>query len=205
MALDKLVDSTQLDANLTSVANAIRAKSGGSSQLAFPAGFVDAIDAIPTGGGGTRSESGSFTVASGYITEKSIAHNLNTTKIFGIIWAEPDENDEIVALTGYALLFSHFITVNHPNDLFDGVTLVENYTSAATKTALYTPTAEAKLSFFKSTWTSQDASWTRYRDDIATCWAEAVSNSEFTIKTNSQNTYMRAGLTYRYKIWSLED
>ena len=51
MALDKLVDSTQLDSDLTSVADAIRAKSGGSSQLAFPAGFVSEIQAIPSGGG----------------------------------------------------------------------------------------------------------------------------------------------------------
>lgn len=50
MAVDKLVDSTQLDSDLTSVANAIRAKSGGSSQLAFPAGFVSEIGAIETGG-----------------------------------------------------------------------------------------------------------------------------------------------------------
>lgn len=45
------VDSTQLDSDLTSVANAIRAKSGGSSQLAFPAGFVSEIGNIPSGGG----------------------------------------------------------------------------------------------------------------------------------------------------------
>lgn len=51
MAADKLVDSTQLDSDLTSVANAIRAKSGGSSQLAFPSGFVSEIQAIPSGGG----------------------------------------------------------------------------------------------------------------------------------------------------------
>ena len=37
-------------ADLTSVANAIRTKSGGSSQLAFPAGFVSEIQAIPSGG-----------------------------------------------------------------------------------------------------------------------------------------------------------
>lgn len=52
MSLDKLVDSSQLDSDLTSVANAIRAKSGGSGQLAFPASFVSAIQAIPSGGGG---------------------------------------------------------------------------------------------------------------------------------------------------------
>ena len=55
MAVDKLVDSTQLDADLTSVANAIRAKSGGSSQLAFPSGFVSEIGSIQTGGGGAST------------------------------------------------------------------------------------------------------------------------------------------------------
>ena len=46
MAVDKLVDSTQLDADLTSVANAIRTKGGTSGQLAFPAGFISAVGAI---------------------------------------------------------------------------------------------------------------------------------------------------------------
>ena len=50
MALDKLVDSSQLDSALTSVANAIRTKGGTSSSLAFPQGFVDAVEAIETGG-----------------------------------------------------------------------------------------------------------------------------------------------------------
>lgn len=53
MALDKLVDSTQLDADLTTVANAIRTKGGTSAQLAFPSGFASAIAAIPSGGGGS--------------------------------------------------------------------------------------------------------------------------------------------------------
>lgn len=51
MAVDKLVDSAQLNADLTSVANAIRTKGGTSASLAFPAGFVSAVNAIPTGGG----------------------------------------------------------------------------------------------------------------------------------------------------------
>jgi hypothetical protein len=51
MSVDKLVDSTQLDADLTSVANAIRTKGGTSAALAFPAGFVSAIGDIPSGGG----------------------------------------------------------------------------------------------------------------------------------------------------------
>lgn len=51
MAVDKLVDSTQLNSDLTSVANAIRTKGGTQGQLAFPSGFVTAIQNIPTGGG----------------------------------------------------------------------------------------------------------------------------------------------------------
>lgn len=50
MAVDKLVDSTQLNTDLASVANAIRAKSGGSGQLTFPSGFVSEIGNIPSGG-----------------------------------------------------------------------------------------------------------------------------------------------------------
>ena len=40
------------DTDLTSVADAIRTKGGTSAQLTFPAGFVSAVEAIETGGGG---------------------------------------------------------------------------------------------------------------------------------------------------------
>ena len=46
MALDKAVDSAQLNADLTAVADAIRTKGGTSEQLAFPDGFVSAVQAI---------------------------------------------------------------------------------------------------------------------------------------------------------------
>lgn len=70
MAVDKLVDSTQLDADLTSVANAIRTKGGTSASLAFPAGFVSAVEAIPTGGGGESN------FAHGTVTPASRATSL---------------------------------------------------------------------------------------------------------------------------------
>lgn len=80
MALDKLVDSTQLDADLTSVADAIRAKSGGSSQLAFPADFVSEIQAIPSGGGGNYDPYG---LPSGYTALKYL-------KATGTQWIKTD-------------------------------------------------------------------------------------------------------------------
>jgi hypothetical protein len=49
MALDKLVDGAQLDSDLGDIADAIRAKGGTSAQLAFPAGFVSAVQEIETG------------------------------------------------------------------------------------------------------------------------------------------------------------
>ena len=48
MALDMLVDSTQLDSDLTSIANAIRTKGGTSEQLLFPGGFVSAVAQLPS-------------------------------------------------------------------------------------------------------------------------------------------------------------
>lgn len=72
MAVDKLVDSTQLDADLTSVADAIRTKGGTSASLAFPADFVQAIADIPTGGGG----SGIVLLGSGSVTKTSTTNPL---------------------------------------------------------------------------------------------------------------------------------
>lgn len=43
------------DTDLTSIANAIRTKGGASAALTYPTGFVSAIEAIPTGGGGTST------------------------------------------------------------------------------------------------------------------------------------------------------
>ena len=63
MALDKLVDSVQLDSDLAAVADAIRSKGGTSAQLSFPSDFVSAIGAIETGGGGNSIYSGTFTPA----------------------------------------------------------------------------------------------------------------------------------------------
>lgn len=51
MAYDKAVDSAQLDADLTAVADAIRTKGGTDAQLVFSSGFVSAVQAIETGGG----------------------------------------------------------------------------------------------------------------------------------------------------------
>lgn len=61
MAVDKSVDSSKLDSNLKSVADAIRTKGRTSANLAFPSGFVSAINNISAGANCVK---GSFTVPS---------------------------------------------------------------------------------------------------------------------------------------------
>jgi hypothetical protein len=46
MSTLKIVDSDQLDNNLTAVAEAIRLKTGGISTLSFPNQFIEAINSI---------------------------------------------------------------------------------------------------------------------------------------------------------------
>lgn len=62
MALDKVIDSAVLDAQLTSIADAIRSKGGTTNQLTL-AGMVVAINAIQTGSGGIQSASGEYSIA----------------------------------------------------------------------------------------------------------------------------------------------
>ena len=53
MAYDKVVDSTVLNSGLTQIADAIREKTGTGGTLAFPSGFVSAIEGL-SGGGATE-------------------------------------------------------------------------------------------------------------------------------------------------------
>lgn len=46
----QFVDETYLNNGLTSIANSIRTKGGTAGTMAFPAGFVSAVNAIPSGG-----------------------------------------------------------------------------------------------------------------------------------------------------------
>ena len=91
MTVDKLVDSTQLDSDLTSVANAIRTKGGTSASLSFPNDFVSAIGNIPTGITPTGTKSISIT-PNGTTTEDvtnyanaEITTNVPTTLKLGVI------------------------------------------------------------------------------------------------------------------------
>lgn len=101
MAYDKVVDSVKLDAHLTTVADAIRRKGGTSDPLSFPNGFVDAVEAIQTGGDSSMETA----LIQRTLTEYS---NNELTHIGGYAFCDFDELTSIslpnvVSAGGYAL------------------------------------------------------------------------------------------------------
>lgn len=83
MSVDKLVDSAQLESDLTSVADAIRAKTGGTADLQFPADFVSEIGSI-SGGGGS-----SITLDSDYITLRAAIVTVGTNSVSNSVQVMP--------------------------------------------------------------------------------------------------------------------
>ncbi len=107
MAVDKLVDSSQLDADLTAVANAIRAKSGGSGQLAFPSGFVNEIGSIPSSS--VQYKTGTFTPSQTYNTARNV--QITTTEEIGFtpkIFIMIVSDKSVVSGKQYAVIHSSF-------------------------------------------------------------------------------------------------
>ena len=91
MALDKVVDSAAMDAEMTSVANAIRAKTGNTDTLAWPDGFLTAIAEITGGGGaGLAYDMGEFVLDADTKTiyPPSIPHNLGEVPEFILVWTD---------------------------------------------------------------------------------------------------------------------
>ena len=91
MALDKVVDSAVLDAEMTSVANAIRAKTGNTDMLAWPNGFLAAIAEIAGGGGaGLAYDMGEFVLDADTkaLDPPSLPHNLGEIPEFILVWTD---------------------------------------------------------------------------------------------------------------------
>lgn len=70
------------DTSLTAVANEIRSKGGTSEQLTFPQGFVDAIEAIPSGGSSGPSHYCTFTAEQANSTIKLTCANNGAQYIY---------------------------------------------------------------------------------------------------------------------------
>jgi hypothetical protein len=203
MAVDKLVDSAQLNADLTSVANAIRTKGGTSAQLAFPAGFVSAIDAIPTGGGGATVASGTVTLAaSGNIV---IPHNLDTTKVVCLI----SPTGTITATRGYTHM--SLVAANLSAIFSDLDNVIYDFTSYASSNfpdPYHRNGPYPAGSGLKSPWSSHTPS--QWDDLTGSSWAVNVawpiaSGADLCVTFN-QNSVVATGFaigTYNWKVVAL--
>lgn len=95
MAFDKAVDSTALNAGLTKIADAIRAKGGTEGTMAFPDGFAEMIEAIQAGGGGRTVKTGTL-VFPANTGGPTITHGLGETPYFFLVFA-PDNQSFITS------------------------------------------------------------------------------------------------------------
>ena len=187
MALDKLVDSSQLDANLTSIANAIRAKGGTSAQLAFPAEFVSAIQAISCGGGDLEYETGTFTRASDYGGGSggySIPHTLGEIPAVIIVWTDYFDDETHIAdknsNIGYVYLHG-FSTLPQK--------LSSSNTSSGGLAAMMTILSGERIVFFGNT--SSAPYMPQNQQPTAT-------DFKLSKKQYSTSTYWIGGITYNY-------
>lgn len=188
------------DTDLTSVADAIRAKGGTSAQLAFPAGFVQAIADIPSGGGGIRKATGSFTIiVDGNNNQPTIAHNLGTQKIAVVIYPV-----SISASTGYQMFYISFVNV--PAVVDSGVWSLDfrSYNSAKIPDIVYVDPQNSSDNSHLKTVAMQDSPWqTQNQWYSAANTSREYSNVELTNDT-FRTKYRWATGSYKWVAFALE-
>lgn len=190
MALDKVVDSAALDAEMTSIANAIRAKTGNTDTLAWPDGFATAIAGI-TGGGviGLAYDMGEFVLDADtkFLNPPSIPHNLGEVPEFILVWT-----DDFAGLSegnpaeqqcnlGYIWLKNLTCMLQRLSSAASGdsLTVHFNLTSGDCRIQPFAPTSAAYLT-------------------------KQPTAEYFGLNQTGGNNYWRAGLTYKYfvsKAW----
>lgn len=107
MADYRVIDAEQLNADLTIVADAIRAKGGTTEQLPFPLGMKSAVEAIQSGGSSVQIVTGEYTtdgndagsayVYTGFSPDVLIIELPDT--FFNNAWGVPMVNDVCVNMS----------------------------------------------------------------------------------------------------------
>ena len=211
MALDKLVDSAQLESDLTSVANAIRAKSGGSGQLAFPSGFVSEIGNIPSGGGPTPE------VPTGYTQLEYIESDGQALIDTGNVWGSGKKIEITYCRDATVTEGNYWHPFGAPNCFLqnEGDTSHKAYeratvriNDAGSKTGISTPAAPFTLVVEETQlkWRGYNATWPEYKFLSAAGTAES-SDKHLAIfarkKATSGWDYLAVGMMlFRWKMYS---
>ena len=197
MAYDKVVDSVALDTQLTSIADAIRAKTGGTDSLVFPDGFSQAIAAIEAGVGsgsatilGRTYDCGTFISAENAGTYTLEAKEIPTGAIY---WTEEDwfaDTTTIWKIAGFSIYSDvengYGCSINiYKYSASNTKTLSRIYPSGATPSgttnSFLAPTNESSL--------SGNTVISRYKDTTKQFWL------------GGSGAYFKAGVTYKYIIF----
>lgn len=190
MALDKVVDSAALDAQLTSIADSIRSKGGTTDQLTL-AGMVDAINAIQTGGGGGTGlayDMGEFVPEADTTGRTYISHNLGEKPGFILVWT-----DDYAGVTNPDELYPTALGFVWFNQIMG----LENWFTSSTK-------GEGTTVNFVQNKATDGMNVMKPTSSAYTLKSDEVSAESFTLVKMSANTYYRAGTTYKYfvsKAW----
>ena len=181
MAVDKLVDSSQLDSDLEDIADAIRTKGGTSAQLAFQSGFINAVENIQTGAGCVK---GSFTVGSSE-SSHTISFGESFSNYLFIIEAN-DDSKSTIRNSGVTVARGYLIVGKYPGFKITSDTVDYRFIAERIK-----PTDSA-----------------RTVTNIGETSAVVLTDSSITINcyaltnTNAQN-YLYQGLTYNYHVFEI--
>ena len=131
MAFDKVIDSAQLDAAMSYTADRIRAKTGGTDQMAWDStkGFGDAVDAISSGGGNpfeVFESLQSFGLSNSSTITEFIANIPNVTTLrnsFAVSFANPLKRIELTVsnkLTDVSFMLSNMASYGLNEIVFKG-------------------------------------------------------------------------------------
>lgn len=190
MAYDKVIDSSVLDGNLTSIANAIREKAELTENFAFPQGFIDAISGISVGGAGNLVIGTITPTAEGIIELDDVIPNSNVPLCFGVFedlvdYPVPDLEHTVTRALSY-------FAGRKPYDINPSFQLSVAYQSAGATPVKHYDSSVA--TFYKhETGTSKDLS------SVMRCLIDGDTRKLMFLRGGSQN-YMITGRTYYYFI-----
>lgn len=181
------------DTDLTSVASAIRMKGGTSVQLSFPNDFIQAINAINTGGI-TEYESGTWTPSSNIARGTINFSNSHSAPPSVIFLSDVTNDTNTTSNTNFVFIYL---------DAYRTFGSIFPYSSTAKRYSvisyIYRASSTTSLSNGNvlTSYSSNNTSATNY--DYSRYWA---TNTEFHPYTNSTSRYWRSGRTYKwYAIW----
>lgn len=189
MAYDKVVDSTVLDAGLKQIADAIREKGGTTDNLAFPVAMAEAIAAIETAGAGNGAKIsyGSYTptedqtvLSNDPSTSFHFPHGLGCIPTCFVMWHDSASWANSINLYVY----------NHNFD----TSMVGKYSTPMM--AGYHKQAGTKSMIFLTGIHSQTHQESLINDSVI-----ALTTHNYM----SDIIYMRAGLTYNFIAFSVEE